>query len=91
MFSPIQGFEDALSSLIKDVKNIECEHNRMEDMFNKYILFTELLLFNKNIFTFNSNTFSPFEPRERESHSAHLASIEAEMDHQVARVSFDQF
>lgn len=41
MFSPIQGFEDALSSLIKDVKNIECEHNRMEDMFNKYILFTE--------------------------------------------------
>ena len=30
-----QGFEDALSSLIKDVKNIECEHNRMEDMFNK--------------------------------------------------------
>lgn len=54
----VQGFEDALSSLIKDVKNIECEHNRMEDMFNK----------------------------ERESHSAHLASIEAEMDHQVARV-----
>ena len=37
MFCPAQGFEDALSSLIKDVKNIECEHNRMEDMFNKYI------------------------------------------------------
>ena len=37
MFCPTQGFEDALSSLIKDVKNIECEHNRMEDMFNKYI------------------------------------------------------
>ena len=33
-----QGFEDALSSLIKDVKNIECEHNRMEDMFNKYVV-----------------------------------------------------
>ena len=30
-----QGFEDALSSLIKDVKNIENEHTRMEEMFNK--------------------------------------------------------
>ena len=90
MFFPIQGFEDALSSLIKDVKNIECEHNRMEDMFNKYILFTEPFLFYKNMFTFNSNIFSPLKTRERESHSAHLASIEAEMDHQVARVSFYQ-
>jgi len=54
----VEGFEDALSSLIKDVKNIEHEHSRMEEMFNK----------------------------ERESHTAHLASIEAEMDSQVARV-----
>ena len=32
--------------------------------------------------------YSLYSTRERESHSAHLASIEAEMDHQVARVSF---
>ena len=31
----MEGFEDALSSLIKDVKNIEHEHSRMEEMFNK--------------------------------------------------------
>jgi len=54
----VEGFEDALSSLIKDVKNIENEHTRMEEMFNK----------------------------ERESHTAHLASIEAELDNQVAKV-----
>jgi len=54
----VQGFEDALSSLIKDVRNIDSEHSRMEEMFNK----------------------------ERENHTSHLASIEAEMDHQVARV-----
>jgi len=54
----VEGFEDALSSLIKDVKNIENEHTRMEEMFNK----------------------------ERENHTAHLASIEAELDNQVAKV-----
>jgi hypothetical protein len=32
-----QGFEDALSSLIKDVKNIDAEHSRMEEMFNKSV------------------------------------------------------
>lgn len=47
-----------------------------------------IFVLQKNIFTFNSNIFSPLKTRERESHSAHLASIEAEMDHQVARVSF---
>ena len=30
-----QGFEDALSSLLKDVKNIETEHSKLEEMFNK--------------------------------------------------------
>jgi len=54
----VEGFEDALSSLLKDVKNIESEHSKLEEMFNK----------------------------ERENHSAHLASIEAELDSQVAKV-----
>ena len=32
----VEGFEDALSSLLKDVKNIENEHSKLEEMFNKY-------------------------------------------------------
>ena len=31
----VEGFEDALSSLLKDVKNIETEHSKLEEMFNK--------------------------------------------------------
>ena len=33
----IQGFEDALSSLLKDVRTIETEQQQMEDQFNRYI------------------------------------------------------
>ena len=31
----LEGFEDALGSLLKDVKNIESEHSKLEEMFNK--------------------------------------------------------
>jgi hypothetical protein len=33
----MQGFEDALSSLLKDVKSIENEHFRMEEKFNRLV------------------------------------------------------
>jgi hypothetical protein len=33
----MQGFEDALSSLLKDVKSIENEHFRMEEKFNRFV------------------------------------------------------
>ena len=31
----VKGFEEALSSLFKDVINIDKENKRMEDLFNK--------------------------------------------------------
>ena len=40
MFNTIffmQGFEDALSLLLKDVKIIENEHFRMEEKFNRFV------------------------------------------------------
>ena len=36
----MQGFEDALSSLLKDVKSIENEHFRMEEKFNRLVQIT---------------------------------------------------
>lgn len=54
----VSQFEDVISALMADVKNMETETKKMEEKMS----------------------------RERESHTAHLKTIEAELDAQVARV-----
>ena len=73
-------FQDLISALVVDVKKIEQNNRALEERFEKYanlrlMIVTYLLASTKKCLF-----------RERESHSAHLKNIEAELDAQMAKV-----
>lgn len=76
----VSQFEDVISALMADVKNMETETKKMEEKMSRSVL-KSFVIFEKNVLIVYYQFF-----RERESHTAHLKTIEAELDAQVARV-----